>query len=84
VVQQLRESDFRLKPSKCMFATGEIEYLGHTLTPKGVKPNERNFWAITEFPIPKSTIEVRSFVGLAIFYRRHIPNMAAISRLLQN
>ena len=82
VFQQLRESGLRLKLSKCMFATGEIEYLGHTLTPEGVKPNERNVRAITEFPIPKSTKEVRSFVGLANFYRRHIPNIAAISRPL--
>jgi len=51
-----------------MFATGEIAHLGHTLTSEGVKPNERNFWAITEFPIPKSTKELLSFVGLAYIF----------------
>jgi len=49
VFQRLRESGLRLKPSKCVFATEEVEYLGHTLTPEGVKPNERNVEAITYF-----------------------------------
>jgi len=80
VFKWLREAGLRLKPLECMFVTGEIEYLGHTLTPEGVKPNERNVQAITKFSRPKSTKEVQSFVGLANFYWRHIPNMAAISQ----
>ena len=36
VLVRLKEAGLRLKPSKCMFATAEIEYLGHTLTPEGV------------------------------------------------
>ena len=82
VFHRLRESGLQLKPTKCTFATEQIEYLRHTLTPEGVKPNEKNVHAITEFPKPKSIKEVRSFVGLANFYRRHVPNMAAISRPL--
>jgi len=78
VLQWLRESGLHLKPSKCMFAIG-VEYLGHTLTPEGVKPNERNAKAITGFPRPNSTKEVWSFVGLANFYQHHMPNMAAFS-----
>ena len=83
VFQRLRETGLCLKPSKCMFATGEVEYLGHTLIPEGVKPNGRNVEAISGFPRPNSTKEVRSFVGLANFYHCHIPNMAAISWPLQ-
>ena len=82
VFQQLQESGLCLQPSKCMFATKEIEYLGHTLTPEGVKLNGKNVQAITEFPEPKSTKEVQSFVGLTNFYCCHIPNVAAISRPL--
>ena len=37
VLQRLKQSGLRLKPSKCMFATTEIQYLGHTLTPDGSK-----------------------------------------------
>jgi len=41
VFRRQRESGLRLKPTKCTFATKKIEYLGHTLTPEGVKPNEK-------------------------------------------
>jgi len=50
VFKQLREAGLRLKPSKCMFVTGEIEYLGHTLTPEGVKPKYR------PLPVPKAQV----------------------------
>ena len=39
VLQKVSEAGLRLKPSKCVFAAEEIEYLGHTLTTEGVKPN---------------------------------------------
>ena len=49
VAQRLRniDSGLQLKPSKCMFATGRIEHLGHML---GVKPNEHNVQAVAGFP----------------------------------
>ena len=82
VLSRLKDVGLRLKPSKCMFATEEIEYLGHTLTPEGVKPNSKKVEAVRNFPIPKNVKEVKSFLGLANFYRRHIPDMATISRTL--
>lgn len=71
-----------MKPSKCTFATEEIEYLGHTLTPEGVKPNATKVKAVSKFPTPKNIKELKSFLGLANFYRHHIPDMAIISRPL--
>ena len=82
VLQQLKQAGFRLKPSKCTFATTEIQYLGHTLTPVGVKPNDSKITAVKDFPRPQNVKQVKSFLGLANFYRRHIPGMAAISRPL--
>ena len=35
-------SGLQLKPMKCTFATEQIEYLGHTLTPEAVMPNDKN------------------------------------------
>jgi len=69
-------------PRKCTLATEQIEYLRHTLTLEGVKPNDKNVHAITAFLKPKSIEEVWSFVGLADFCQCHIPNIAAISRPL--
>ena len=82
VLQQIREAGLRLKPEKCNFATQKIEYLGHTLIPEGVKPNETNIIAVKEFPRPQSVKEVRTFLGLVNFYRKHVKNMAIICRPL--
>ena len=82
VLLRLKESGLRLKPSKCTFTTEEIEYLGHTLTPEGVKPNATKVEAVSKFPTPKNIKELKSFLGVANFYRRHIPDMAIISRPL--
>ena len=61
-----------------------IQYLGYTLTPGGVRPNDAKVAAVKEFPRPQCVKQVKSFLGLANFYRRHIPRMAAISRPLTN
>ena len=82
VLQRLKQAGLRLKPSKCMFATTEIQYLGHTLTPMGVKPNDSKVTAVKDFPRPQTVKQVKSFLGLANFYRRHIRGMAVISRPL--
>ena len=46
VLIQLSETGLHLKPSKCMFAANEIEYLGHTLTTQGVRPNSGKVEAV--------------------------------------
>ena len=78
----MNEAGLRLKPSKCVFAADEIQYLGHTLTAHGVKPNSGKVDAVKNFPRPTNVREVKSFLGLANFYRRHIADMAVISRPL--
>jgi len=50
VLERITEAGLRLKPEKCHFVTQKIEYLGHTLTPEGVKPNEAKIVAVNEFP----------------------------------
>ena len=49
----------------------------------GVRPNDSKITAVKEYPRPQTVKHVK-FLGLANFYRRHIPNMAAISRPLTN
>jgi len=76
VLERIREAGLRLKPEKCHFATQKIEYLGHTLTPEGFKPNEAKIVALKEFLRPQSVKEVRTFLGLVYFYTKHVKNMA--------
>ena len=69
VLQKLAETGLRLTPEKCCFAKTEIEYLGYTLTPNGVKPNDIKVKAITEFPTPKDVSAIKRFLGILNFYR---------------
>ena len=82
VTKRLREAGLRLKPSKCIFATKQVEYLGHTLTAEGVRPNQKNIQAVVDFPRPTCVKEVQGFLGMANFYRRHVQGMASICRPL--
>lgn len=82
VLQRLDEVGLRLKPSKCHFAKRQIDYLGYTLSPDGVRPNSKKVEAVQNFPQPRCSKLVKQFLGLVNFYRRHIPNLAAISRPL--
>ena len=49
VLQHISEAGLRLKPEKYRFATKQIDYLGHTLTPEGVRPNKSKVTAVKEF-----------------------------------
>ncbi|GMF31961.1 unnamed protein product [Phytophthora fragariaefolia] len=87
VMERLAEAGLSLKATKCSFATTNMEYLGHDLTPDGIKPTERLIRAITEFPKPEDEAAVRRFVALAGYFRRFMPEfgskMAPLTRLLR-
>lgn len=73
------EAGLKLKPSKCDFARGELEYLGHVVTHHGLKTNPRLIEAVKEFPTPSNVHEIRRFLGLPSYYRKFIHNFAKIA-----
>lgn len=76
---RLDEAGLKLKTSKCVFFSTEIELLGHKVSKNGLVPLERNVRAIENFPIPKKVKDVRAFVGLTSYYRKYIKNFAKIA-----
>ena len=83
VLVRIREAGLKLKSSKCHFIAKEVEYLGHILTPGGLKPNPTTVSAVKEFPRPTNLKEVRQFLGLSSFYRRFVTNFAAVAQPLR-
>lgn len=82
VFTRLREFNLKLKPSKCSFMRKEVNYLGHVITDKGVKPDPLKIKCVLDFPIPQNTKEIKSFLGLSGYYRRFIPSYGQISKPL--
>ena len=77
-----RELDLKIQPDKCEFLKPELEYLGHVVTAEGIKPNPAKIEAVKKFKPPTTPIQVKSFLGLAGYYRKFVRNFSKISRPL--
>ena len=82
VFERLRDAKLTLKPEKCHFAVPKLTYLGHDISKAGIEPALSNTHAVRTFPVPKNQRDVRSFLGLANFYRRFCKNFAKIANPL--
>ena len=81
VLQILREHKLTCKPEKCEFKTVETEYLGHIIAQGVVKMDPAKVAGVTEWPVPRSKIELQSFLGFANFYRRFIGGFALVDHV---
>ena len=82
VFERLRTAGLKLNPAKCIFVCDKVEYLGHLITPAGLKPSEHNLNAVREFPVPTNLKHLRQFLGLTSHYRCFIHNYAKIAHPL--
>lgn len=80
VFEKLRQARFKIQLDKSEFLRKEVEFLGHVITPEGIKPNPKKILAIQNFPIPKTVKEIKSFLGLLGYYRRFIKNFAKLTK----
>ena len=76
VFSRLKEFNLKIKPKKLHFFQTSVTFLGHILSADGVSPNLEKVAKIKDWPTPKTPKEVHSFVGLASYYCRIIPNFA--------
>jgi len=80
VFEKLAKANLKLQLDKCEFLKQETTFLGHVLTPDGIKPNPEKIEAIQKYPIPTKPKEIKAFLGLTGYYRKFIPNFADIAK----
>ena len=78
VLDRIRKHNLKLKLSKCHFLKKETKYLGFVINEQGIKPNMDKVAAIRALKTPNSKKDCRSILGMAGWYRRHIPNFSKI------
>ena len=78
VFKRLQEAGFRLSKAKCNFQMKSVKYLGHTIDAQGLHPSEDKLKAIRDAPAPENVTQLRSFLGLILFYARFIPNHSTL------
>ena len=79
VLDRFRKHNLRVKASKCCFGAHEVTYLGHVVSAKGVQTDPGKIKAVAALDPPKTVEQVRSFLGLAGYYRNFIPRFAMVS-----
>eukprot|EP00253_Pinus_taeda_P015248 PITA_15248 len=79
-----RKYGISLNPKKSLFGLEEGKLLGHIISKDGIRIDPDRIQAIQQMPHPRNIKELQAFLGKINFLRRFIPNLAELSRLLNN
>jgi hypothetical protein len=80
VLVTLREYQLYAKFSKCKLWLKEVGFLGHVLSAGGVSVDPKKIQSVMDWEAPTTQIEVRSFLGLAGYYRKFVEGFLSIAR----
>ena len=87
VLETLRKERLYAKLSKCEFWLKEVSFLGHIVSKEGIRVDSKKIEVVVEWKPPRNVTEVRSFLGLAGYYRRFVRGFSMtatpLTRLLQ-
>jgi len=79
VISLLRDHQLNANIAKCTFYIESVIFLGFVVNKNGVHVDPEKIKAIQEWPVPKNVGDIRSFHGLASFYRRFVPNFFTLA-----
>ncbi|GAB2281581.1 hypothetical protein Dimus_039480 [Dionaea muscipula] len=83
-LQLLRERQLYAKFKKCEFWLSSVAFLGHVISKDGVSVDKKKVEAVEKWARPTTVREVRSFLGMAGYYRRFVEGFSSIALPLNN
>ena len=79
IFERLQQAGLTLRGKKCRLGLSKVAYLGHIFSADGMSPDDQKSEAIRSWPTPTTLQELKSFLGLASYYRRYVKNFADIA-----
>jgi len=79
VLETLRREELYAKLSKCSFRLRSIPFLGHIITGEGISVDPKKIEAVGDWPTPRTTKQVRRFIGMAGYYRRFVKDFSKLA-----
>lgn len=82
--ERLKQAGLVINLPKCETGKGQVTYLGHQVGQGSVSPRTAKVQAILDLPVPKTRRQLMRLLGMCGFYRRFVPNFAAVTTPLTN
>jgi hypothetical protein len=80
ILQWIRDHQLYVKFSKCAFWLKEVPFLGHIISAEGIAVDPSKLQEVLDWKSPRSVTQIHSFLGLAGYYCRFIPNFSKIAK----
>ena len=82
VLEALERDGWQISSKKCVFGARQIKLLGHIISENGVEMDPAKIESITKFQPPRDVSTLRSFLGLASYYRKFLYMFSARTKPL--
>uniref|UniRef100_A0A673WIT2 Reverse transcriptase domain-containing protein n=1 Tax=Salmo trutta TaxID=8032 RepID=A0A673WIT2_SALTR len=79
VLERVAAAGLKLHPEKCHFMRREVSFLGHRVGKEGISTMEDKVGAVRDWPTPTDQRQLKSFLGLASYYRRFVRGFSSVA-----
>ena len=83
LLERCREKNIKLNPKKLQLRKQEVPYIGHVLTPDGLKPDPSKVKAIVTMPTPSDKKAMQRVLGMITYLAKFLPNLSDVTEPLR-